>query len=82
MDKTINLIIPGAGDEAEARNAAIQPGARAADVLRAAGKDPSQWQLQLKRGEGFVSLGSQDDVYEQAHEGEKVFAVPSNMVVG
>lgn len=82
MDKTINLIIPGAGDEAEARNATIQPGAKTADVLNAAGKDPGQWQLQLKRGDGFVSLGGQDDVYKQAQEGEKVFAVPSNMVVG
>jgi len=82
MDKTITLIIPGAGDEAEARDATIQPGMTAAQLLQAAGKDPSRWQLQLKRGEGFVSLASQDNLFDQVQKGEKVFAVPKDMVVG
>ncbi|MFQ5859207.1 MAG: hypothetical protein ACE5LU_26705 [Anaerolineae bacterium] len=82
MEKTITLIIPGAGDEAEARDAPIGPGTTAADILRAAGKDPQNWQLQLKRGDGFVSLSGQDDVHKQVENGEKVFAVPKDIVVG
>lgn len=82
MEKTITLIIPGAGDAAEARDATIQPGMTAAQLLQAAGKDPTRWQLQLKRGEGFVSLAGQDDLYRQVENGEKVFAVPKDMVVG
>jgi hypothetical protein len=82
MDKTITLIIPGAGDEAEARDAPIGPGTTAADILRAADKEPQNWQLQLQREAGFVSLSGQDDVYEQVKAGEKVFAVPKDIVVG
>ena len=82
MEKKITLIIPGAGEEAEARDAPIQSGTTAADILRAAGKDPANWQLQLRRGEGFVSLGGQDDVYKQTQDREKVFAVPKDIVVG
>jgi hypothetical protein len=80
--KQVTVIIPGAGDEAEARDAAIQPGTTAADVLRAAQKDPQNWQLQLKRGEGFVSLSGKDDVHQQVQDGEKVYAVPKDIVVG
>jgi hypothetical protein len=82
MEKRITLIIPGAGEAAEARDAPIQPGTKVADILRAAGKDPANWQLQLKRGEGFVSLGGQDDVHKQVQDGEKIYAVPKDIVVG
>lgn len=82
MDKTITLVIPGAGDEAEARDAVIQPGMTASQVLQAAGKDPTRWQLQLKRGDSFLSLAGQDDLYRQVEKGEKIFAVPKDMVVG
>jgi len=82
MEKQIIVIIPGTGDEAEARDAAILPGTTAADVLRAAQKDPQDWQLQLKRGEGFISLSGRDDVHQQVQDGDKVYAVPRNIVVG
>lgn len=82
MDKNITLIIPGAGEEAEARDAPIRPSTTAGELLRAAGKDPANWQLQLKRGDGFVSVATQDDVYQQVAEGEKVFVVPKDIVVG
>jgi hypothetical protein len=82
MEKQITVIIPATGDEAEARDAAIQPGTTAADVLRAADKNPQEWQLQLKRGEGFVSLSGRDDVHRQVQDGEKVYAVPKDIVVG
>lgn len=82
MDKPITLVIPGTGDEAEARDAQVSQGTTAADVLQAAGKNPQEWQLQLKRGDGFLSLSDRDDLYAKANEGEKVFAVPKTMVVG
>ena len=82
MDKNITVIIPGAGEEAEARDAPIRPGTTASELLRAAGKDPANWQLQLKRDDGFVSVAAQDDIYKQAAEGEKLFVVPKNIVVG
>jgi hypothetical protein len=82
MEKTIWLVIPGTGDEHEAREATISPGTTAADLLREAGKDPQQWQLRLQREGGFVELSGQDDVYEKAKEGEKVYATFKGMVVG
>jgi hypothetical protein len=82
MDKQITLVIPGTGEEAEARDAQVAPGTTAADLLRAAGKNPQEWQLQVKRGDSFTSLSDRDDVSARANEGEKVFAVPKNMVVG
>lgn len=82
MDKNITLVIPGTGDEATAHDAPIKPGATAGDLLRAAGKDPKDWQIQLRREEGFVSLKATDDLYGQVKDGEKVFAAPQNIVVG
>jgi hypothetical protein len=83
MDKQITLIFPAAeGEAAEGRDAPIRPGTAAADLLRAAGKDAQNWQLQLKRGNGFVSLSGQDDLYKQVENGEKVFVVPKDIVVG
>ena len=82
MQKNVTLVIPGTGDDAEARDAQVTEGTTAADLLQAAGKNPQEWQLQVKRGEGFMSLSDRDDVYAQANDGEKLFAVPKNMVVG
>lgn len=83
MDKQVTVIFPATeGEAAEGRDAPIQPGTTAADLLRAAGRDPQNWQLQLKRGNGFVSLGGQDDLYRQVENGEKVFVVPKDIVVG
>ena len=82
MDKQVTLIIPGAGDEAEARDAPIKPGTTVADLLRAAGMDPARWQIQLKRGDGFRSLSGRDNLYAAVEDGEKVYAVPKDIVVG
>ncbi len=83
MDKNITVVIPGAGEDAEARDAAIKSGTTATEVLRAADKDAQSWQLQLRREGGeFVSLSGRDDVYAQVKDGEKVFAVPKDIVVG
>jgi hypothetical protein len=82
MDKNITLVIPGTGDEATAHDAPIKPGTTAAELLRAAGKSPQDWGLQLRRGEGFQSLAAGDDLYGKVSEGEKVFATPQNIVVG
>ena len=82
MTKQITLVIPGAGDDAEARDAQVSQGTTTADLLLAAGKNPQEWQLQVKRKDGFMSLGDQDDVYAQTSDGEKIFAVPKDMVVG
>jgi hypothetical protein len=82
MAKNIVLVIPGAEGQAEGREAPIEPGTAAADLLRAANLDPQRWQLQLKRGDGFVSLSGQDDLHAQVQDGEKVYAVSKEMVVG
>ncbi len=82
MEKQITLVIPGTGDEAEARDAPISPGTTAADLLQAANKNPQEWQLQLKRGDSFTSLSDREDVFARANDGEKIFAVPKKMVVG
>lgn len=82
-EKRITVVIPGAGEDVEARDATIKPGTTAAEVLRAAGKDAQSWQLQLRREGGeFVSLSGRDDVCAQVKDGEKVFAVPKDIVVG
>jgi hypothetical protein len=82
MSKNVMLVIPGAEGQAEGREAPIEPGTTAAAVLRAAGLDPESWQIQLKRGDGFLSLSGQDDLYAQVKDGEKCFAVSREMVVG
>lgn len=82
MEKRITAIIPGAGDEAEARDASIQPGTTVADLLRAAGRNPQEWGLQLRRGDNFLSLSGEEDLYWQVQDGEKVFLVLTNMDVG
>lgn len=82
MRKTVTLIVPGAGEEAEARDAALEPGNTAADLLRAAGKNPDDWQIQLRRGDAFTSVSSREDLFGKVEDHEKVFVVPNTMVVG
>lgn len=80
--KTVWLIVPGAGEEAEGRDATVQPGHTAADLLRAADKDPSDWMLQLQRDGEFLSMSGTDDVYAHVKDREKLHIVAKNMVVG
>jgi hypothetical protein len=82
MAKNIMLVIPGAEGQAEGREAPIEPGTTAADLLRAANLDPDRWQLQLKRGDGFLSVSGHDDLHAQVNDGEKAYAVSREMVVG
>jgi len=82
MDKPITVIVPGTEGQSEGRDAMIHAGTTAADLLRAAGKDPTRWQLQRKQGESFVSMAANEDVFAKVENGEKVFAAPSDMTVG
>ena len=82
MKKRVTLVIPGAGEEAEARDGEIEAGDTVADVLRAADKDPSTWRAYLQRSNGDVSLNAQDDLFAAIVDGEKVFVEPASMVVG
>lgn len=82
MSKNVVLVIPGTGEEAEAHDAPIKAGNTPADLLRAAGKDPANWQIQIKRGKGFKSLSGADDLFSAVKDGDKVFAVPADIVVG
>jgi len=82
MEKQIPVIIPGAGEDAQARDASIGPGTTAADILRSANLDPERWKLELQREGGSVPLASGDDVYAQVKNTEKVFVRPADMVVG
>jgi len=82
MNQEILLVIPGAGDESTGHQAVIEPETTVADLLRAAGLNPTDWQLQVKQGENLVSLGAQDRIADYTHNGDKVHAFPTNMVVG
>jgi len=82
MSKKVTLIMPGAGEDREARDAPIEPGTTAADLLKAANLDPEQWLLQLRRGDGFISLSGGDVLWDRVQEGEKVFPAAKNMTVG
>lgn len=82
MPAEILLVVPGAGDESVGHQAFIEPDTTAADLLRAANLNPDQYQLQVKNGEKLVSLSSNDRVADYVHSGDKVFAIPSNMIVG
>ncbi len=81
-NKHVVLVVPGAGDAAEARDAEISAGVTAAEVLQAAGMNPQNWQLQVKQGNGFISLSAQDDLYQRVQNGDKLFAAPTDIVVG
>ncbi|MGQ9493707.1 MAG: hypothetical protein ACUVR2_08105 [Anaerolineae bacterium] len=82
MEKEITVVVPGTGEQREARDLAIKPGTTAADVLQAIGLDSARFQLQLKRGEEFESLSGTDNIYNKAENGEKLFAMPKDIVVG
>ena len=82
MSYEVLLVIPGAGDETVGRRAMIEPDTTVADLLRAANLNPSEWQLEIKQGEQGVTLAGQDKLSEHVQAGEKVFAVPTDMMVG
>ena len=82
MGKSAMVVVPGTGDEAEARETTIEPKMTAADVIRAAAKDPDNFLIQIQRGEEFISLSGQDDVHKAMKDGEKLFLTPSDMIVG
>ncbi|MGQ9595130.1 MAG: hypothetical protein ACUVXH_11465 [Anaerolineae bacterium] len=82
MEKVISVIVPGTGGVREACDLAIPPGTAARDVLRELGLDPARFQLQAMRGEEFESLSGADNVYGRVENGEKLFAIPRDIVVG
>lgn len=82
MDKKIVVVAPGAQGQNEGREATIHPGNTAADVLRAAGFDPSQYQLQRKQGDAVTSIAATDDLFAKVNEGEKLYVVSTKMAVG
>jgi len=82
MNQEILLVIPGAGDESTGHQAVIEPETTVTDLLSAAGLNPTDWQLQVKNGEKFVSLGAQDRIADHTQDGDKVHAFPTSMVVG
>ena len=82
MEKVITVIVPGTGGAREACDLGILPGTAARDVLQAVGLDPGRFQLQVQRGEEFESLSGADNVYGRTENGEKLFAMPRDIVVG
>ena len=82
MTDEVLLVIPGAEGESTGRWAVIEPDTTVADLLRAADLNPSEWQLQIKRGEKVISLRSEDKLADHVQAGEKVFAFSTKMVVG
>ncbi len=82
MNKTVNVVFPASDDASEMRSAPINVGTTPSDILRAAGRDPQNWELQLKRRDGFEALARQDDVYSKVQDGEVLFVAPTDMVVG
>lgn len=82
MPQEILLVVPGAEGEATGHQAFIEPDTTVADLLQAANLSSDQFQLQAKHGEKLVSLSAHDRVADHVQAGDKVFAVPSNMIVG
>ena len=80
--KNINIVIPGADESADIHDLQMEPGTTAADALQAINKDPNAWQLQRKGADGFQTIATRDNLYDTAKEGEKLFAVPKDIVVG
>lgn len=81
--KNISVVIPGADESADIHDLQVEPGTTAADVLAAIGKDGGAWQLQRKGADGsFQTIAARDDVHALATEGEKLFSVPKDIVVG
>lgn len=79
--KHISVVIPGADESAETQDLEVEPGTTAADALRSINKDQT-WQLQ-RRGKdgGFVAMAATDSL-DTIADGEKLFAVPKDIVVG
>lgn len=82
MNKSALVVIPGTGDEAEGRDTVIEPRMTAADVIRATGQNPDDFQIQIQRGDEYISLSGQDNVHKAMREGEKLFLTPADMTVG
>lgn len=80
--KNISIVIPGADESADIHDLQLEPGTTAADALQAINKNPNAWQLQRKTEKGFQTLASRDDLTTIVEDGEKLFAVPKDIVVG
>lgn len=82
MTKQILLVVPGAGDESTGYPVVIEADTTVADLLNAANLNAKDYLLQVQQGEQRISLQSQDRVADHVQAGDKVFAMPSNIVVG
>lgn len=82
MTQEVLLVIPGADGESTGRQAVIEQDTTVADLLRAADLDPSEWRIQIRRGEKLISLSSEDKLSQHVQDREKVYASPAGMVVG
>lgn len=80
--KNITIVIPGADESADIHDLTLEPGTTAADALQAIGKNTNAWQLQQKGEQGFTTLAAKDDLTTKVADGEKLFAVPKDIVVG
>jgi hypothetical protein len=80
--KTITVVVPGNDTDQALHDLNIPEKTYAADVLTAVEKDPAHFQLQRKQGEAFETVGSTVDLHAILSDGEKIFAVPKDMVVG
>lgn len=80
--KTIWLVTAGAEDTAEGREAPLEPGTTAAQLLNAADMNPDHWQLYLELDDGTLNLSSHDELYDLVEDGEKVYVASTKMVVG
>ncbi len=80
--KVVNVVFPASDDASEMRSAPINVGTTPGDILRAAGRDPHNWELQLKRPDGFEALSRQENLYGKVQDGEVLFVAPTDMVVG
>lgn len=80
--KNITIVIPGADESADIHDLELEGGTTAADALQAIGKSPKNWQLQRKTDKGFQTVAARDDLTAIVDDGEKLFAVPKDIVVG
>ncbi len=76
------LVIPGNNDESTGSKVVIDSDTTVADLLAAAHLNANNYMLQVEKGGRKISLQSQDRLADHVQAGEKVFAVPSHMVVG
>ncbi len=80
--KNISIVVPGADESADIHDLQIQPGTTASDALAAISKPTNAWQLQRKASDGFQPIAGREDIYTTCAEGDKLFAVPKDIVVG